>query len=106
MLLAGVWDRWQDRATGTATIGFAVVTTVATPALAFLHDRQPRMLSFDEACAWTDRRTRQSDLTAMLAPALPQALDVVPVSTHVNNARNKEPLCTEPIGEPIPIEAD
>lgn len=106
MLLAGVWDRWRNPAAGTATIGFAVVTTAATPALAFLHDRQPRMLSFDEACAWTDRRTPQAALTAMLAPALPQALDVIPVSTHVNNARNKEPLCTEPIGDAIPVEAD
>ena len=52
------------------------------------------------------RRTRQSDLAAMLAPALPQPLDVIPVSTHVNNARNKEPLCTEPIGDAIPVEAD
>ena len=106
MLLAGVWDRWRDPATGTATIGFAVVTTAATPALAFLHDRQPRMLSFDEACAWTDRRSPQATLTAMLAPALPQALDVIPVSTHVNNARNKEPLCTEPIGDAISVEVD
>ena len=105
MLLAGVWDRWRDPATGAGSIGFAVVTTAATPGLAFLHDRQPRMLSFDEACAWMDGRTRQADLDAMLAPALPQALDVIPVSTHVNNARNKEPLCTEPIGDAIPVEA-
>ena len=106
MLLAGVWDRWRDPASGAATIGFAVVTTAAAPALAFLHNRQPRMLSFDEACAWMDRRTRQAELTSMLAPALPQALDVIPVSTRVNNARNKEPLCTEPIGDKIAVEAD
>ena len=63
------------------------------------------MLSFDESGAWMDRRTPPGDLMAMLAPALPQALDVIPVSTHVNNARNKAPLCTEPIGDTILVEA-
>ncbi|MDE0224303.1 MAG: SOS response-associated peptidase [Gammaproteobacteria bacterium] len=106
MLLAGVWDRWRDPSSGAGMVGFAVVTTAATPGLAFVHDRQPRMLSFDEACAWMDGRTPQANLADMLAPALPQALDVIPVSTHVNNARNKEPLCTEPIGEAIAVEAD
>lgn len=105
MLLAGIWDRWRDPSTGAATIGFAVVTTPASPGLAFLHDRQPRMLSFDESRAWMDRRTPPGDLMAMLAPALPQALDVIPVSTHVNNARNKAPLCAEPIGDTILVEA-
>ena len=105
MLLAGVWDRWRDRATGDATVGFAVVTTPANRNLAFVHDRQPLMLSFDDACTWIDRSTPAPDLMAMLGPALPHPLDVVPVSTHVNNARNKEPLCSEPIGDAILVEA-
>lgn len=105
MLLAGVWDRWRDRGTGDATVGFAVVTTPANPNLAFVHDRQPLMLSFDDACNWIDRSTPARKLMAMLEPTLPHPLDVVPVSTHVNNARNKEPLCSEPIGDAIPVEA-
>ena len=56
------------------------------------------------ARGWTGAPPTE-DLMAMLRPALPEALDVVPVSTHVNNARNKEPLCTEPIGEAIAVEA-
>ena len=105
MLLGGVWDRWRDPESGVASVGFAVVTAPAHPNLAFVHDRQPLMLSFDDACAWMDRRTPMQDLAAMLGSALPDALDVVPVSTHVNSARNKEPLCTEPIGEAIAVEA-
>ena len=105
MLLAGVWDRWRDPESGAASIGFAVVTTPANPNLAFVHHRQPLMLSRDDACAWMDRRTPTGDLTAMMRPALPDALAVVPVSTHINNARNKEPLCTEPIGEAIAVAA-
>lgn len=106
MLLGGIWDRWRDPATGDATMGFAVVTTAANRNLAFIHDRQPLMLSFDDACAWMDRSTPTESLAAMFGPSLPGPLDVVPVSTHVNNARNKEPLCTEPIGEVIAVEAD
>ena len=106
MLLGGIWDRWRDPVSGDATVGFAVVTTAANRNLAFIHDRQPLMLSFDDACAWMDRRTPTEDLMAMFGPALPEALEAVPVSTHVNNARNKEPLCTEPIGEAVPVEAD
>ena len=105
MLLGGIWDRWRDPANGEATVGFAVVTMPANRNLAFIHDRQPLMLSFDDACAWMDRRTPTEDLMAMFGPALPDALEAVPVSTHVNNARNKERLCTEPIGEAIPVEA-
>ena len=105
MLLGGVWDRWRDKASGDSSIGFAVVTTPANPNLAFIHDRQPLMLSFDDACAWMDRSTPTEDLMAMLTPALPAALDAVPVSTHVNNARNKGPVCTQPIGETILVEA-
>ena len=106
MLLGGIWDRWRDPASGDASIGFAVVTTAANRNLAFIHDRQPLMLSFEDACAWMDRGTPTEYLTAMFGPSLPGPLDVVPVSTHVNNARNKEPLCTEPIGEVIVVEAD
>ena len=105
MLLGGIWDRWRDPANGEASIGFAVVTTPANRNLAFIHDRQPLMLSLDDACAWMDRGTPTEDLTAMFGPVLPGALEAVPVSTHVNNARNKERLCTEPIGEAIAVEA-
>jgi len=31
-------------------------------------------------------------------------LDAIPVSTYVNNARNKDPRCVEPIGEPVRLE--
>ena len=57
MLRAGVWDRWRDPATGDASIGFEVVTTAAHRNLAFIHDRQPLMLSFQDACGWMDRDT-------------------------------------------------
>ena len=105
MLLAGIWDRWRDPETGDASIGFAVVTTAAHRNLAFIHDRQPLMLSFEDAFAWTDRDTPTEELTAMFSSSLPGPLDVVPVSTHVNNARNKDPRCIEPIGEAITVEA-
>jgi hypothetical protein len=35
---------------------------------------------------------------------LPVAMDAIPVSTHVNNARNKDERCMDPIGKAIALD--
>jgi putative SOS response-associated peptidase YedK len=103
LLLAGIWDRWIDPADGAALDSFAVVTTDAHPAMRFVHSRQPVMLDVGSARRWIDPATPHADLGPLLEPALPYPLDAVPVSSHVNNARHKDPRCTEPIGAAVPI---
>lgn len=106
LLLAGIWDRWRDAASDTVLESFAIVTTAAADAMAFVHNRQPVMLSLEDARGWLDGGTSVEALVALFAPALPMRLDAVPVSTHVNNSRNKDPRCTQAIADPVPLADD
>lgn len=103
MLLAGIWDRWVDRDSGESLDSFAVITAPAHDGLAFVHDRQPVMLSMAGARAWLDPEAAPEALAALLASSLPDAIDAVPVSTYVNNARHKDARCIEATGRPIAI---
>ncbi len=106
LLLAGVWDRWRSRDGGEVLESFAILTTRASAGLEFVHDRQPVMLSVADARRWLACDTPVDELKGMLGSVLPVDLDAVPVSTYVNNARNKEARCIEPIGEPVAVAAD
>jgi putative SOS response-associated peptidase YedK len=102
LLLAGIWDRWRN---GAETVeSFAVVTTAVHDRLAFVHDRQPAVVTRDEGYRWLDRsqdpRALHRDL---LRPRIPTALSLVPVSTYVNNSRNEGARCVEPIGRAIEV---
>ena len=105
LLLAGVWDRWRN---GDETLeSFAVVTTAAHARLAFVHDRQPAILTRAEGRRWLGRGEDPAQLRSdLLRPRLPVALSVVPVSTYVNNSRNEGDRCVEPIGKTIEIDAE
>lgn len=102
LLLAGLWDRWHDRETDEDLLSFTVLTVPAAPEMAFIHDRQPLMLSFDDARAWLDPESE--DYESLISSAFPLAMDAVPVSTYVNNARHKDARCLDPIGAPVPLD--
>jgi putative SOS response-associated peptidase YedK len=104
LLLAGIWDHWRN---GEETVeSFAVVTTAVHDRLAFVHRRQPAMLTRAEGRRWIDAEEDPVQLRAdLLGPRLPVALTVVPVSTYVNNARNGGARCIEPVGNVIEIES-
>ena len=101
LLLAGLWDRWRNPESGEALESFTVLTVPAAPEMTFIHNRQPLMLSVDEAHEWLD--PANADFDSLISSNLPVALDAVPVSSHVNNARHKDARCTDPIGAPIPL---
>ena len=102
LLLAGVWDRWRN---GAETLeSFAVVTTAVHDRLAFIHNRQPAMLTRAEGRRWVSATEEPAHLHAdLLVPRLPVPLSIIPVSTYVNNARNEGARCIEPIGNTIEI---
>jgi putative SOS response-associated peptidase YedK len=98
LLLAGVWDRWHEPRGEGVLDTFAIVTTAVHPALAFIHDRQPVMLSPTEARHWVDPATPIDELDHLLGPQLPGTLALEPVSNRVNDARHKDPHCCDPVG--------
>ena len=109
MLLAGVWDRWRSRPAPSdeevETIdSFAVVTTAACPQLAFIHDRQPVILSSADARGWLARDASIIDLRALMGPCFPGSLAAVPVSNDIGDPRNKEHRCAAPAGSAILVD--
>jgi putative SOS response-associated peptidase YedK len=102
LLLAGLWDRWRNPDTDEVLESFTVLTVPASPAMELIHNRQPLMLSVEEARAWMDPESE--DFETLIRSDLPVSMDAVPVSTHVNNARNKDERCMDPIGKPIPLD--
>ncbi|MDZ7670616.1 MAG: SOS response-associated peptidase [Gammaproteobacteria bacterium] len=104
MLLAGIWDRWHDPDGSGDLESFAVLTTDAAPGLEFIHKRQPVMLPLTAARTWLDPATAVDELKPLLAPAIPQALDALPVSTYVNNARHKDSRCLEGVAAPVAVD--
>ena len=104
LLLGGVWDRWGRG--DEAFDSFAIVTTAVSEPLAFLHDRQPLMLSWKDARLWLDTEGDEPALNALLKPRLPVPLRAAPVSAYVGDPRNKGPRCGAPVGEATAIAAD
>lgn len=103
MLLAGLWDEWRNPESGEALLSFTILTTAVNPDLGFVHDRQPVMLSREEALNWLDMENPTAALESFFDSHIPVELVVIPVSTHVNNARHKDARCTEPVGPAIAV---
>jgi putative SOS response-associated peptidase YedK len=106
LLLAGVWDRWHNPESGELLESFAVLTCPANERLKFVHKRQPVMLSMADAHRWLDPALPASDRNELFDSCLPVAMDAVPVSSYVNNARNKTARCLDPIGRIVDIAVD
>jgi len=94
---AGICDRWQR---GDQVIeSCAIVTTEAHGAIRHVHHRMPVQLSSSQIDEWLDKDTPANSLQRMFVPRLAESLEIIPVSTHVNNARNKDEQCVQPIAE-------
>jgi len=109
LLLAGLWDAWQPRGSaGDAAqlLSFTLLTTAAHSSLGKLHHRQPVFLRQEQALQWLDPGIATSALKPLLTPSLPVPLRVVPVSSEVNNARNKSDCCCYPVGPAQLVRAD
>jgi len=73
--LAGLWEWWQDRASGEGVDSFTIVTCAANAAIAPLHDRMPVILREADYARWLDAAT---DGQPLLAPFDPEALQIKP----------------------------
>ena len=74
-----------------------IITTAATPELAYIHDRRPLMLGRDVWDAWLDPALGAApamELTRSPAPAIV----ATPVSTRVGSVANDGPELVVPLG--------
>ena len=98
---AGLWDRWHR---GDQVIESCTIVTAASPEpMKNIHNRIPVHLTVDQARIWANQETESSRLQELLVPEIRIGIQVTPVSTIVNNARNKDDRCVEPLGETIKI---
>ena len=99
LAFAGLWERWRDPS-GTPIHTCTILTTAANATVAQVHHRMPVVLSPESFDAWLDApRTPVDAVSSLMAPCLDRSLHAYPVSTLVNNARNDEPRCIEPLGD-------
>lgn len=105
LLLAGLWDRWINPETEEPLDSFTILTTDVVEDLKFLHHRQPVMLSKHDAFTWLERNTAKDELQSLCRPHLPYDMLATPVSTYVNNMRNRGEECVEEVGNTIKLNA-
>ncbi len=96
MALAGLWERWRAP-DGSVVRTYAVITTEANELIAPLHERMPAVLPPEEFGEWLDPGTPAERLRQMLRPYPSARTKAYPVSPRVNNVRNDDPGCIEPL---------
>ncbi|WP_431688364.1 SOS response-associated peptidase [Hahella sp. NBU794] len=97
----GIWDIWSK---GDAYLeSCAIITTEASPSLQALHHRMPVLLTPDQFNAWLNANTPLVDIRPMLAPRELTNWVYYPLSTAVNNVRNKSRQAVEPTDSPKPL---
>lgn len=93
LAVAGLWSAWRDKTAGPDADWLhsaTVVTTSANATMAPIHDRMPVILPQSAWAQWLDPDNQDLEaLSGLLVPAPDSLLDVHPVSTDVNNVRNK-----------------
>lgn len=93
--MAGLWERWIDRS-GEALESFTILTTDANESVATLHHRMPVIMPREHFVQWLDPAFVDPKRVESLLTDSPQLI-AYPVSTQVNNPRNDDPSCIEPL---------
>lgn len=101
LAVAGLWSAWRDKS-GSADAQWlhscAVITTSANETMAPVHDRMPVILAGSAWQEWLDPSQNDLErLRSLLVPAPNSLLTVQPVSTQVNNVRNRGVELIEPL---------
>ena len=98
LALAGLWERWKDRAAGDTVQTFTIITTAPNELCAAIHDRMPVILPREVWGTWLGEREASADeLLAMLRPFPAERMRAYPVDMRVGNVRNNAPGLLEEI---------
>jgi len=91
--IAGIWENWQDPASGEWIRTFAVITTDANEMVAEIHDRMPAILAPGAYEHWL---SDEPDPRTLMRPFPAELMRIWPVSTRVNKPANDDPSIIEP----------
>ncbi|MGZ5010273.1 MAG: SOS response-associated peptidase [Methylobacter sp.] len=87
----GLWEHWeQDQET---VYSCTIITTVANDKIAPIHNRMPIIIAPDDYNRWLDKKTAIVDIAAFLAADAYRNMQVIPISTRVNNPLHNDESC-------------
>lgn len=94
--IAGLWERWEQE--GSVVESCTLLTVEANQMMAPLHHRMPVILDPQDYDEWLDPIIQKADpLLHLMRPFDGAPMRATPVSKLVNNYRNDELACVEPI---------
>jgi putative SOS response-associated peptidase YedK len=96
---AGLWESWEDRATGEVVETCTIITCEPNALMAELHDRMPVILDPAHYDRWLDPSVPGAE--ELLRPCPAEWLEAVPVSTRVNSPAKDDESIIQPEGEPL-----
>ena len=95
--IAGLWEHWEGQ-DGQVIESCTLLTTEPNDVLAPIHNRMPVILDPKDYARWLDPDVQEvSQLKRLLQPYPPEAMTYFPVNLRVNNPRNDDALCIEPL---------
>ena len=92
---AGLWERWEKAADGAPVESFTILTTTATPKLHPIHPRMPVIVESWDHAAWLDGDVANAH--TLVRAAGDGTLVAIPIETRINDVRNDDAACIEPI---------
>ncbi len=96
--MAGLWEYWEQE--GNAMESCTILTTDCNDLLRDYHNRMPVIIDRKDYERWLDPTNDTGEgLEDLLKPFDPKAMACYPVDTRVNNVRNDDKTCIEPLPE-------
>jgi putative SOS response-associated peptidase YedK len=94
LAFAGLWETWRDKSAGPDAPWLhscTIITTTANDTMAPVHNRMPVILPPSAWSEWLSADNHDmAELGGLLVPAPNELLTMHPVSTDVNNVRDKD----------------
>jgi putative SOS response-associated peptidase YedK len=96
-MFAGLWDAWK-KPDGTEIETYTIITCEPNDLMRPIHNRMPVILGPEYYESWLDPKNENMDeLGTWLLPYPAAEMRAHPVSSRVNNPRNDDPRCIQPI---------
>lgn len=90
-LIGGLYDVWSNPATGEMVNTFSIITTVANPLMAEIHNskkRMPLIVEDRSLNAWQDNWTSEEVIQSIFKPFDGSGMNAYQISKQANNTRN------------------
>jgi len=108
MAFAGLWEVWRDPKNPDEEVhSCCIITGEPNDKVRDVHDRMPVMLPPSAWDTWLDPQQQDVELLGkLLVPAPASIIDLHPVSTEVNNVRNRGVHLLDPVDPAAPEAED